>query len=208
MTASQKQAIQDYWSMYGIEPEGVLDLHQIFTRQAPVIMEIGFGMGDSLVEMALSNPENNYLGVEVHSPGVGSILSNIHKLQLTNLKVLSMDAVDLLSNYISNESLNGFVILFPDPWPKKRHHKRRLINQSLIDLLSSKLVSGGSLHIATDWQEYAFSVKDLLTRSVEFKNKAECGGFIQKQGLRASTKFERRGEKLGHDIFDLLFEKV
>ena len=119
-----------------------------------------------------------------------------------------MDAVELLSNYISNESLNGFVILFPDPWPKKRHHKRRLINQSLLELLSSKLVLGGSLHNATDWREYAFSIKDLLTSSDKFKNKAEGGGFIEKQGLRCGTKFEQRGQRLGHDIFDLLFEKA
>lgn len=199
-TKAQREAIKQLFPIYGLAlDDGKLDFQQIFGRAAETILEIGFGMGDTLVAMAEQNPQKNFIGVEVFRPGIGSILQQIHAKQLKNIRIIHHDAVEVLQNYIADNSLAGVQIFFPDPWPKRRHHKRRLIQVEFIKLIQQKLKSQGFLHIATDWEDYAKHVKKILVR-VE--------GFIEKNiesFNRPITKFEQRGKKLHHQIWDMAF---
>lgn len=179
-----------------------LDFQQIFRRIAETILEIGFGMGDTLVEMAEQNPQKNFIGIEVFRPGIGSILQQIHAKQLKNIRIIHHDAVEVLQNYIADNSLAGVQIFFPDPWPKRRHHKRRLIQTAFIKLIQQKLKSQGFLHIATDWEDYAKHVK---------KNFVGITGWVEKKVEsfdRPITKFEQRGKELQHQIWDLAWIKI
>ncbi|MEY8767001.1 tRNA (guanosine(46)-N7)-methyltransferase TrmB [Francisella philomiragia] len=208
VTKKQQQALDDYASKYMIEYDQnkSLDFSEIFKNSNDVILEIGFGMGGSLVQMALENPTKNYLGVEVHKAGVGNILYEIEHQNISNLLVMSHDAVEILENMISDNSLSGMQIYFPDPWHKKKHNKRRLVNQSNIDLFAKKLKVGGVLHYASDWLPYAEEVLELLENDDKYKNL--YNGFAPRPEWRPLTKFEKRGQNLDHPISDILFEKI
>jgi tRNA (guanine-N7-)-methyltransferase len=179
---------------------------EIFCKIQPIILEIGFGNGDSLIKMAICNPDKNYLGIEVHTPGVGRILANIEKNSLTNLKVITHDAVEILSNCLPNDFLHGVQIFFPDPWHKKRHHKRRLIQTSFIKMLYKKMDDNAFLHIATDWENYAEHIQEVLEASSSLFSTHKNALSIS--DLRPITKFENRGIRLEHKIFDLVYQKV
>jgi tRNA (guanine-N7-)-methyltransferase len=171
------------------------------------VLEIGFGMGDSLVAMADQNPQDRYLGIEVHRPGVGKLLSEVDKRGVKNLKVFAEDAVQVLEEAIPQESIDLLQIFFPDPWHKKRHHKRRLIQPDFVELLVSRLSPAGYLHLATDWQPYAEHMMDVLSANALLLNTAGQNEYIPRPESRPETKFERRGHRLGHGVWDLLFEK-
>lgn len=199
-TKAQREAIKQLFPIYGLSlGDKPLDFQQIFGCVAETILEIGFGMGDTLVEMAERNPQKNFIGIEVFRPGIGSILQQIHTKQLKNIRIIHHDAVEVLQNYIANNSLAGVQIFFPDPWPKRRHHKRRLIQTPFVKLIQQKLKAQGFLHIATDWEDYAKHVKKIFT-GVE--------GWVEKKVEsfdRPITKFEQRGKKLQHQIWDMIF---
>ena len=209
MTPGQEKAYSDLWSLYGIAAdEQILDFNRLFARQAPVILEIGFGMGDSLIEMAARHLDNNYLGIEVHRPGVGRLLGNISERALTNLRVMQFDAVEVLKKQIKDETLTAVYLFFPDPWHKTRHHKRRIVQDDFIQLLRKKLFAHGQFHMATDWEPYAVQMLETMSQASGFKNCARDGQYIPRPEHRPITKFERRGERLGHGVWDILFEKT
>ena len=209
MTPGQEKAYSDLWSLYGIAAdEQILDFNRLFARQAPVILEIGFGMGDSLIEMAARHLDNNYLGIEVHRPGVGRLLGNISERALTNLRVMQFDAVEVLKKQIKDETLTAVYLFFPDPWHKTRHHKRRIVQDDFIQLLRKKLFAHGQLHMTTDWEPYAVQMLETMSQAPGFKNCARDGQYIPRPEHRPITKFERRGERLGHGVWDILFEKT
>ena len=205
LTKGQERALATVWPQFGINyTENPLDLNQIFGRtDAKKILEIGFGMGESTAKIAQSLPDCDFLAVEVHTPGVGSLLKLIEESALTNIRIIQHDVVDVLQNMIEDNSLDGVHIFFPDPWHKKRHHKRRLIQAEFVKLLCSKLKTGGYLHVATDWQEYAEWVLEVLNSESSLKNIAET--YAEKPSYRPLTKFENRGIKLGHGVWDLVF---
>ena len=184
-----------------------IDLDRAFGRSAPKVAEIGFGMGETTATIAAQHPENDYLGIEVHTPGVGSLLKRIAELNLTNVRIIQHDAVELLQNMIAPEALDAVHIFFPDPWPKKRHHKRRIIQPESVALFAQKLKRGGVLHLATDWEEYAQHMLAVVSAEPALINRAGEGAFAERPESRPSTKFERRGQRLGHRVWDLVLEK-
>ncbi|MGA9993516.1 MAG: tRNA (guanosine(46)-N7)-methyltransferase TrmB [Thiobacillaceae bacterium] len=183
-----------------------VDLDQVFGRTAPRILEIGFGMGQTTAEIAAAHPGQDYLGVEVHTPGVGSLLRQIGERELNNVRIIQHDAVEVLANMIPNAALAGVHVYFPDPWPKMRHHKRRLIQPDLVHLLAQKLAPGGCLHCATDWQDYAIQMLQVLSAEPLLANTAE--GYAPRPQWRPLTRFEQRGLRLGHGVWDLLFRRI
>ena len=180
-----------------------LDLDKLFGRVAPRILEIGFGMGEGLAEIAAAHPENDYLGVEVHTPGVGALLKQLGERGLSNVRVVQHDAFEVLTRMLAPASLNGIHIFFPDPWHKTRHHKRRLIQPPLVRLLTSRLLSGGYIHLATDWENYAEQMLDVLAAEPLLRN--TVADYAPRPDTRPLTKFEQRGIRLGHGVWDLLF---
>jgi len=208
LTPGQERALEELWPLYGIdEAEGLMDLDSLFERTAPIVFEIGFGNGSSLAEMAAKQPDTNFIGVEVHRPGVGHLLKLIEEQGLTNCRVACTDAVELLKHRIADNSLDRLQLYFPDPWHKKRHHKRRIIQAAFVTLLSQKIKPGGHLHMATDWQHYAEQMLDDLSQNNDFINCADSSGYIPRPDYRPLTKFEQRGQRLGHGVWDLLFER-
>lgn len=208
MTIRQQTGMDTFWASYGVELSlDKLDLVALFNRSAPVILEIGFGMGASLVELAEGHPELNFLGIEVHKPGVGAILSAINEKKLTNIRVICKDAVSVLKHHLVDNCLFGVLIFFPDPWPKRRHKKRRLIQPEFLDLLSQKLKVGGYLHFATDIEDYALHTEQMVASHSSFTilNNGELDPFSILK--RPKTKFEQRGLRLGHIIKDSVFIK-
>jgi tRNA (guanine-N7-)-methyltransferase len=183
------------------------NLSDEFRRSADTVVEIGFGMGTSLFTMAQNNPDLNYLGIEVHRAGVGSLVADLHDSQLNNVRVVAHDAVEIFQNQLEDNSLAGVQIFFPDPWHKKRHHKRRLIQPEFIQLLVSKIRKGGFIHCATDWQEYAEYILEVLSGEPALVNSQQDGDYSPKPDSRPLTKFEQRGERLGHGVWDLIFIK-
>lgn len=177
----------------------------LFKRESDVIVEIGFGMGQSLFKMAQAQPTRDFIGIEVHQAGVGSLVADLHEHEIENVRVCTTDAVDVFERCIENNSLTGVQIFFPDPWPKKRHHKRRLIQSSFINLIANKVKPGGFIHCATDWQEYAEHMLDVLSHEPLLVNQEEKGGFAPRPESRPLTKFEQRGTRLGHGVWDLVF---
>lgn len=209
MTASQEKALEQLWPRYGLEPtESVLDLSSIFAAPGPTFLEIGFGMGDSLLSLAMRYPERNFLGIEVHRPGVGRLLNLAAQDEIKNLRVMSTDAVEVLSRNIADGALDGIYLFFPDPWHKKRHHKRRIVQPSFTHLVARKLKHGGVFHMATDWEHYAQWALEILNQTPGLKNAAADSGFAADPWDRPPTKFERRGLKLGHGVWDLVFIRV
>ncbi|HUP91297.1 MAG TPA: tRNA (guanosine(46)-N7)-methyltransferase TrmB [Solimonas sp.] len=203
MTGGQRHALDALWPRYGLEPHGPLDLDRLFGRRAPTVLEIGFGMGDHLLARAMAEPEKNFLGAEVHRPGVGRLLHGAAAARLTNLRVACVDAVTLLRESIAERALAQIVIQFPDPWHKTRHHKRRLVQPGFVQLAASRLVAGGSLQLATDWADYARHMLAVLNAEPILRNASADGGFVPRPAARLKTKFELRGERLGHEVFDL-----
>ena len=209
MTPSQRLAYKEQWESAGLEVvDGVLDYDRVFRRSAPRVLEIGFGMGDSLAEMAEASPEKDFVGVEVHRPGVGRILHLMSERHLTNVRVYCHDAVEVLNRCVANDSLDRLQLFFPDPWHKKRHHKRRIVQPEFIALVCSKLKIGGRFHAATDWENYAGHMMEVLSAAQGMENAAGAGQFAPKPDYRPSTKFEKRGERLGHGVWDLIFTRV
>ena len=182
-----------------------LDLNHLFNRAAPKILEIGFGMGEGMADIAQAHPENDYLGVEVHTPGVGALLKQLGERGLSNVRIVQHDAVEVLSQMLPPASLDGAHIFFPDPWHKTRHHKRRLIQPPLVHLLASRLQPGGYLHLATDWEDYAVQMLDVLRAEPTLVNTAT--DYVPRPESRPLTKFEARGLRLGHGVWDLVFHK-
>ena len=208
MTPAQQEAIESLWSQYGIENNsGIIDRRDLFGRQAELVFEIGFGMGDSLIAMAQQHPEKDYIGIDVHPPGIGNILRETKTKQLENLRVMQGDAMEILETCFANSDLDRIQIFFPDPWHKKRHHKRRMIQPPFVGALASKMCQGGILHLATDWENYAEQMLEVMSASPGFINLAGEGNYSGSVE-RVETKFERRGHLLGHGVWDLMFEKV
>jgi tRNA (guanine-N7-)-methyltransferase len=209
LTPGQQRAMDELFPQFGIEAgEGLLDLDALFGRSAPRILEIGFGNGESLAEIAKNHPENDYLGIEVHRPGVGHLLMKIEELGLSNLRVMSEDAVEILQQQIPDNALDALYLFFPDPWHKKKHHKRRQVQPAWAQLVRSKLKVGGRLHMATDWENYAEQMRDVLNAAEGFQNTSPGNDYVTKPDYRPETKFERRGLRLGHGVWDLVFQKV
>jgi tRNA (guanine-N7-)-methyltransferase len=209
MTPSQQAALEQYWPSKGLEvSEGMLDMVAVFGNNNPVVLEIGFGMGDSLVAMAKAAPERNFIGVEVHTPGVGRLLATAANEGVENLRAFCHDAVEVLEECIADGSLDRVQIYFPDPWHKKKHNKRRLVQPEFVQLLRRKMRQGGVIHLATDWEHYAEHMMEVMCAAEGFANQAEPFCFSERPEYRPMTKFERRGERLGHGVWDLLFEKI
>ena len=206
MTEGQQAAIREGWPRWGVDfvPTQV-DWDQIFGRQAPRFLEIGFGMGGATAEIARAHPQQDYLGIEVHRPGVGNLLKLIEQDGLTNLRLMTHDAVDVVEQMIAAESLDGILIFFPDPWHKARHHKRRLIQPEFVRKLVTRLKPGGTIHCATDWENYAEQMLEVLSAEPALENTA--ADYAPRPAYRPLTKFENRGLKLGHGVWDLVFRR-
>ncbi len=206
VSAAQQRSLDELLPRFGIPyaPQP-LDLDTVFGRVAPRVLEIGFGMGETTTTIALANPDIDYLAIEVHSPGVGALLKQIGEHNISNIRIIQHDAVEVLQNMLAPASLDGVHLFFPDPWPKKRHHKRRLVQPPLIALVASRLKPGGYLHMATDWEEYAEQMLEVLGAEPLLQNSAE--GYAPRPASRPLTKFENRGLKLGHPVHDLLFTR-
>lgn len=204
----QRQGLDLWLKNYELTVHGIpWDLEKEFARTAPTVVEIGFGMGGSLLSMAKNNPELNYIGIEVHRAGVGSLAADLHEEQLSNVRVVAHDAVEVFRTQFLDNTLTGVQIFFPDPWHKKRHHKRRLIQTEFIQLLVKKMKPGGFIHCATDWQEYAEHMLEVLSAEPALYNTEKDEGYSPRPSSRPLTKFEQRGERLGHGVWDLIFTK-
>lgn len=209
LTPGQQKALDQLWPIFGIEDEQeALDLNTLFNREAPRVLEIGFGNGASLAQMAKNQPDHDFIGIEVHRPGVGQLLKSIQNDELSNVRVACTDAVALLKNRIKDKSLDRIQIFFPDPWHKKRHHKRRIIQPAFVNVLADKLKHGGHLHLATDWQDYAEQMLEDVSGNERFCNCSHDGSYIERPDYRPITKFEQRGHRLGHGVWDLLFKRL
>jgi len=208
ITAAQERALAELWPKYGIDfAPRALELPALFGRQAPCTLEIGFGNGENLVALAAAHPARDYLGIEVHRPGVGRALLALEERAVANVRLICQDAVEVLERQIAAGSLDEVLILFPDPWPKKRHHKRRLIQAPFVALIARALAAGGTLHLATDWQPYAQEMLAVLGAAPGLGNAAPGGGFSARPAERLPTRFERRGLRLGHEVWDLAFRR-
>jgi tRNA (guanine-N7-)-methyltransferase len=208
ITSSQKRALFTLKPRYGVELYKLLNLEELFARPAEKHLEIGFGMGDALVTMAKTHPEHDYLGVDIYNPGIGHLLLQIEAAQLTNVRVIDANVVDVLQDYLPSHCLDAVYLFFPDPWPKKRHHKRRLVQPDFVTLLAKRMKAGAYLHLATDWEDYAQQMLQVLEAAPEFVNRAPGGGFAPRPPERPLTKFEQRGLRLGHGVWDLLFSVI
>ena len=208
ITAAQTKAIQDNFQKHAVNFENkIINFGDIFkNKNSDLILEIGFGMGTSTAEIAKSNLNKNYVAIEVHSPGVGNLLKLIQEGDIRNLKIIQHDAVEVLNVMIKNDSLDGIHIFFPDPWPKKRHHKRRLIQSNLLKLIAQKIKKSGYLHIATDWEDYALWIIDLLDKEELLQKTSD--DFFKKPDYRPLTKYENRGIKLGYKVWDMIYRRI
>lgn len=209
LTRAQARALEDHWPDMGIEfNDTPLDLNEEFGRSAPVVLEIGFGMGKSLVEMAAAEPDKDFIGIEVHRPGVGACLADAGELGLTNLRVMEHDAVEVFQKMLPDASLARLQLYFPDPWHKKRHHKRRIVQPEFVERVREKLAIGGHFHMATDWENYAEHMAEVMNNAPGYCNTATQGNYVPRPDYRPITKFETRGQKLGHGVWDLIYERV
>ena len=209
LSKAQAIGLNELWDDYGINPNGkLLNFNKLFLSPNNVTLEVGFGNGDSLLEMAIQNPNLNFLGIEVYEAGVGRLINEASKNKLTNLKIIKDDAVEVLNNNIPDDSISHFQLFFPDPWHKKRHHKRRIVQTSFLDLLTKKLKNNGIVHIATDWKNYAEHIMEALESHSHFKNCAGDHIYSERPEQRPLTKFENRGQKLGHGVWDIIFTNL
>lgn len=208
MTTAQADALQRLWPEYGVEPTDAVDVQSRFARRAPLVLEIGFGSGEATLWRAQQDPGRNFLGIEVHRPGVGGLMLRAHQAGLDNLRVACTDAVEFVEA-MPAQGLDTAIIEFPDPWPKKRHHKRRLVQPAFIAMLVERLAVGGSLMLATDWADYAEHMLEVLEAEPGLRNMAPDGhGFAPRSAWRPPTRFEARGLKRGHAVFDLVYRRV
>lgn len=207
MTPSQQRSLDQLWPRFGIEPGTAIETQTLFGRTAPTHLEIGFGMGHALFELATTHPEANYIGIEVHRPGVGRLLDEIDKSQIENIRLLKHDAVEVLKQQLPENSLDSVMLFFPDPWHKKRHNKRRIVQPEFVQLIQRCLKPGGVFHLATDWEAYAAWMMETLSAAEGFRNQIGAQRFAPRPDSRPVTKFEKRGLRLGHGVWDLLFEK-
>jgi tRNA (guanine-N7-)-methyltransferase len=207
LTQGQQYALSHHWDKYCLDPQVAYDFAEVFGRVAPIIMEIGFGNGESLAKMAADNPDTDYIGIEVHRPGVGHLMMLLDQQGLTNVRIYCHDAIDILEHKLPDASLAGVHLFFPDPWPKKKHHKRRIVRPSFIALLLKKLKVGGYFHAATDWENYAESMLEVLSADSGLINSSETGDYCPRPEYRPLTKFEQRGMRLGHGVWDLIFTR-
>ena len=208
LTPAQTKALTEYWPFYGIDyRDSLVDLDEIANGFEAVKLEIGFGSGEALISMAQNDPSSLYLGIEVHLPGVGRCLNSIHENGLANVRVIKHDAIEVMQQMLAPQSLDRVLLFFPDPWHKKRHNKRRIVNQQFRDLLARLLKPGASLHMATDWQDYAEHMAREMRADSRFNNTGDENGYSARPDYRPETRFETRGIKLGHGVWDLIFEK-
>jgi len=209
LTPGQQRAFETGWSRWGIEFQSApIDLRAAFGNDHPVYLEIGFGNGDSLLDMAQRHPDRNFLGIEVHAPGVGHLLRRLGEANCGNVRVIRHDAVEVIDAMLPDRCLAGAFLFFPDPWHKKRHHKRRLVQPAFVDRLARILAPGGLFHAATDWEDYARHMLRVMGEAADrFENTAGVGQFAQRPAWRLLTKFEQRGQRLGHGVRDLIFRR-
>lgn len=208
MTDGQRNAFENSWSTYGLKlADGAIDTDTVFGRSGPKVLEIGFGMGDSLLQMAAAEPATDFIGVEVHPPGVGTIMNIAQSEGISNLRVYLADANDVLEECFPPQSIDRLQLYFPDPWHKKKHNKRRIVQPQFVQLVREKLRPGGVLHMATDWQHYAEQMLETLDEAEGFENIAGIGQYSPRPDYRPMTKFEKRGERLGHGVWDLIYKK-
>jgi tRNA (guanine-N7-)-methyltransferase len=210
ISKAQLSAWERLWPIYGFESSepGFISFESLFSRLADTILEIGFGDGHSLAEMAKNAPEKNFIGVEVYRTGVGNLLALIEKYNLSNVRIFCADAIEVLTRKIPDNSLTTLQLFFADPWPKVRHHKRRIVQASFVKLVSQKLKSVGTFHLATDWMDYAYHMMAILGDSVDFVNISGADQFTPRPDFRPITKYEKRGLRLGHQTWDLIFQRV
>lgn len=210
MTEGQQKALDNHWPQYRLSlfDGAPVSWQEVFQRDAPRVLEIGFGMGDSLLEMTINEPDKDFIGIEVHVPGAGRLVSNAADHNVSNLKIYLADAVDVLDDCIAAQSLSRVQIYFPDPWHKTKHIKRRLVQAALVEQIRDKLVPGGVFHLATDWQPYAEQMLKVINGVSGFENMAQEGQYCPRPAYRPETKFERRGLKLGHGVWDLIYQRI
>ena len=209
MTDGQRNAFENSWAQYGLKlTDGAIDTDDVFGRSGTKVLEIGFGMGDSLLQMAAAEPDTDFIGIEVHPPGVGRLIASAEEQKITNLRVYLADATDVLNECIPAQSLQRLQLYFPDPWHKKKHNKRRIVQPQFVHLIRDKLEVGGVLHMATDWQHYAEQMLEVLEVAPGFKNTVAEQQYSPRPDYRPLTKFEKRGERLGHGVWDLLYQKI
>ncbi|MFC0337797.1 tRNA (guanine-N(7)-)-methyltransferase [Kushneria avicenniae] len=209
MTQAQRRGLEDVFPRLGLTHEqGRLDLEALFGRRAPCVVEIGFGMGGSLFEQAMANPGTEFIGIEVHPPGVGKLLDDVDKAGLSNVRVYREDALAVLDDCLPAESVDTLQLFFPDPWPKKRHHKRRIVQPAFLARVHRVLRPGGCFHMATDWQPYAEYMVETMSEAPGFVTMACDGDYVPRPDFRPLTKFETRGERLGHGVWDLMYQRI
>ena len=208
MTDGQRNAFDTSWPAYGLKlADGAIDTDAVFGRTGPKVLEIGFGMGDSLLQMAAAEPETDFIGIEVHPPGVGTLMNTAKAEGISNLRIYLADANDVLEECFASQSIDRLQLYFPDPWHKKKHNKRRIVQPQFVQLIRDKLEIGGVLHMATDWQHYAEQMLEVLEVAPGFKNTVGEQQYSPRPDYRPLTKFEKRGERLGHGVWDLLYQK-
>ena len=209
MTEAQRKAFDIGWDQYGLKlADGAIDIETVFGRTGPKVIEIGFGMGDSLLQMAAAAPDTDFIGIEVHPPGVGTLINGAQAQGTDNLRVYLADANDVLEDCIAAQSIDRLQLYFPDPWHKKKHNKRRIVQPKFVHLVREKLRCNGILHMATDWQPYAEQMLETLDQAEGFVNTAGTGNYAPRPAYRPVTKFEKRGERLGHGVWDLVYQKT
>ncbi len=207
-SSTYQQAIAELWPKSGLRLDEALDQSKVFGRVAPLTIEIGFGNGQSLLELAKKMPDQDFIGIEVYKKGIEQLLRGIEQQELRNVRVYCADAVEVLSNCVKDSTLHSVQLFFPDPWPKARHHKRRIVQSDFVNLLYTKLATGGSFHMATDWQNYAEQMLAVMTDAIGWENLAGHGNYAPRPETRILTKFERRGHRLGHGTWDIIFRKA
>jgi tRNA (guanine-N7-)-methyltransferase len=209
ITPAQQRAFEQHWRRFGVDyAEQIHDLDALFGRRAPRVLEIGFGNGEALAWASEHDPDRDYLGIEVHRPGVGRLMTALAKRDARNVRLWNHDAVEVLENEIAPDSLDEVRIWFPDPWHKKRHHKRRLIQPAFVQLLASRVKLGGLLHLATDWSDYAAHMREVLGGARAWRSRRGDGGHAERPPWRIETRFEQRGLRLGHGVWDFLYDRV
>lgn len=209
LTKGQEAALEQYWPTMGLEHKnGLIDFVEVFGNNNPVVAEIGFGMGKSLVEMAKAAPEKNFIGIEVHTPGVGACLMEAGEQGVTNLRLYCHDAIEILADCIPQNSLHCMQLFFADPWHKARHHKRRIVQPDFVENIRQSLTNDGVFHLATDWENYAEHMVEILSNAQGYKNIATDGDYIERPAHRPLTKFEARGHRLGHGVWDMMYQRI
>ena len=208
LTPAQQKALETLWPRYGLSSESECRAGAIFGRVAPLTLEIGFGNGASLAEMAANEPETDFIGIDVHRPGIGRLLRELEQRGVDNVRVFCGDATEILEQSIADGTVDRVLLFFPDPWPKKKHHKRRLVQPAFVALVARKLRAGGHLHMATDWQAYAEHMLEVVSASPDFINCSKTGRYIDRPAYRPVTKFEKRGQRLGNAVWDLVFRRT